>query len=234
MNLRELLEELRENILRDVSDAVNRPADDQLFSDKSLVRYIDEAQTRFAVLSMCLRDESTPAICQVPLLPGQEQYALDARVVAVLGATLDRYHLARTTYGALMSASSSVVRGANAATGSDGCPRLFYSDRETGKLGVYPAPSAAATLRLRVVRKPLAPLVVTDLNAEPEIPTEWHLDMLEWAAYRALRNHDTDAENMAKANSHKKRFEDTVLELQRQAKRLLMQDIQFRVDADWS
>ena len=233
MNLQELLEELRENILRDVSDAVSSSAEDFLFSDKSLVRYIDEAHTRFATLSLCLRDETTPEITEVVLAPGQEQYALDPRVVAVLGARMGNRHLSRTTYGAITSPSSSVVVGAAGTTCAVGRPYLFYTDRETSKLGVYPVPTEEEHLRLRVARKPLETLTVNALRAVPEIPSEWHLDMLEWAAYRALRNHDADVENMAKANSHKKRFEDTVLELQRQSKRLLLQDLQFNVDANW-
>jgi hypothetical protein len=67
------------------------------------------------------------------------------------------------------------------------------------------------------------------MKAEPEIPRQWHLDLCEWAAWRALRNHDNDLENLQKASAHKKAFEDVVELLGREAKRLLMQNMQFRV-----
>lgn len=234
MDLQELLEELRENILRDVSDAVSPDSDDPLYSDKALVRYINEGQERFAAQTLCLRDETTPEVTRLTLLPGVDQYALDARVVAVLGARIGNRHLARTTYGALTTPAGDHTFGSAPATCARGTPLRFYTDRETQKLGVYPAPDTEATLQLRVARLPLGTLRPTHLKAVPEIPSQWHLDLLEWAAYRALRNHDADVENMAKANSHKKRFEDTVTELSRQSKRLLVQDIQFKFNADWS
>ena len=59
MNLGDLIEELRENILHDRSDRVEGSEDDQLWSDKTLVRYINEAQTRFAKKTTCLRSKIT-------------------------------------------------------------------------------------------------------------------------------------------------------------------------------
>lgn len=234
-----MLDELRGNMLRDVSDQVGgQIGDGDLWSDRTLVRYIEDGVVRFAVQTCCLRDDTTSEITQLTLQSGVEQYALDPRVIAVLNARFPgAYLLSRTTYGGLFSNRGDLTVGAPIRDNYTGCPRRFYTDRQTGHLGVFPTPGAqenGKVLHLRVARKPLTPLTTNDLNAVPEIPEEYHLDVLDWAAYRALRNHDADAENMAKANSHKKRFEDTVAELSRQAKRLLAQDIQFDLRANWS
>lgn len=237
MNVRELLEELRANILRDTSDEVGSTSPGALWDDRTLVRYINDGQVKFAVESCILRDETTPALTQITLVEGQEQYALDPRVVAVYGARQGRYHLSRTTYGALFSARGDLVLS-NPVCGAqvNGTPRRFYTDRESGKLGVYPAPDATwadKVLTLRIARKPLKSLVETDLAAVPELPEEYHLDILEWSAWRALRNHDVDAENMAKASAHKTRFLDALEELERKAKRTQAQDFQFDVRTNW-
>lgn len=238
MNVQELLEELRANLLRDVSDEVDARDTGLLWSDRTLVRYINDAQVKFAVETGLLRDETTEAITRITLVEGQEQYALDARVIAVLGSRIGpKWHLSRTTYGALFSNRGDVSLGyVRLGPCANGTPRRFYTDRETGKIGVYPAPdadSAGKTLVLRVTRKPLQSLIASNLQAVPEIPEEYHLDMLEWAAWRALRNHDVDAENMAKASAHKTRFEQAIKELSREAKRLQAQDLQFDVRTNW-
>lgn len=241
MNLQELLEELRENILRDASTVVSGPAD-SLFNDASLVRYINDAEVQFAKQTLCLRDESTPAVCHIQLVAGQAEYGLDPRVIALFGARVVDRHLHRTTYSSMVqrrgdvSFSSSVESWGRNHSG----PELVYSDREDGRVGVYPAPSQSfidatgGLLILRVARKPLNPLVATSLKAEPEVREEYHLDLLEWAAWRALRNNDADVEALAKASAHKKRFLDATAELKAQAKRLLMQEIQFGLSTNWS
>lgn len=244
MNVEELLEELRENILRDVSDSVTNGAGDYLLSDKSLVRYINDAEVQFAKETLCLRDETTPEVCHVQLLAGVEAYSLDSRVISLFGARVRGCHLKRTTYAAMTSRRGDLSWGPPVDTHGwsrqYGGPSVFYSDREDGKVGVYPAPSAeyiektGGLLVLRAARRPLEALVATDLKATPEVPTEYHLDMLEWAAWRALRNHDHDVENLAKASAHKRRFTEAVAELKREAKRLLAQDIQFDIRTNWS
>lgn len=242
MTLEELLEELRENILRDTSDAVANDPHDYLHSDKSLVRYINDAQTQFAKQTLCLRDETTPAVCHVQLVAGQSEYVLDPRVLSMFGARVNYRQLKRTTYAAMTQRGGDVSFApfTNAGACNTGGPMMFYTDREDGKVGVYPIPneqfieSTGGLLILRVARRALEDLVVTNLKAAPEIKAEYHLDMLEWAAWRALRNHDTDIENLAKASAHKKRFNDATAELMRQAKHLLAQDIQFGLNTNWS
>jgi hypothetical protein len=236
MKLLDLVEELRANILRDTSDAISPDASSYLLSDKSLVRYLNDAQEKFATRTLCLRDETTPDICRLTLVPGQHAYPLDSRVVAVYGATIDGRHIERTTYSALSGDNGVVNAGCRFTRREDGYPQVFYTDRETGRIGFYPAADATYVTQyldqqivLRVARLPINPLTAENMKAEPEIPRQWHLDLCEWAAWRALRNHDNDLENLQKASAHKKAFEDVVELLGREAKRLLMQNMQFRV-----
>jgi hypothetical protein len=232
VNVKELVDELRKNLLRDISDEVGPRTDDQLWDNVSLVRYINDGQNQFATKTLCFRDETTPALTRLTLVEGQAQYDLDPRVRVVLSARVAGERvLSRTTYGGLYSAAGDVTLAYSIPDDHpNAAPRQFYTDRETGKLGVFPSPDAewaGKTLVLRVARLPLRPLTYNNLDQVPEVREEYHLDILEWAAWRALRNHDVDGENMAKASAHKKRFDDAVKELSREAKRLLMQDFQF-------
>lgn len=80
-------------------------------------------------------------------------------------------------------------------------------------LRLFPKPSSdynGDVLQLRVVRMPLEPLVSTNLSAIPEIPEDHHLEMLDWAAYLALRIVDQDAGNAKRAAEFAASFESHV------------------------
>lgn len=85
MTLQELLDELKQGILRDSSSILSGPAD-SLWSDEALVRYIDEAQMRLATIGLVLRDASTPAVTQVKLSAGKSGYTLHTSLLAIISA----------------------------------------------------------------------------------------------------------------------------------------------------
>lgn len=244
MNVGELLDELRENVLADISDEVRSSADGQLWSDATLVRNIADGQLQFAARTLCLRTESVPDLCDIQLVPGQEMYEMSPKIISVYGAKvfyppegvapnlrtrID--HLDQVSYGTLMSSGRGdlLVGGSVHTVSGPGRsrPAVFYTDRETNRIGIHPAPSEAALLRLRVAHRPLRRLTANDLTAELEIPEEHHMDVLEHAAWRCLRNHDIDSEDIPKASTHKRAFEAAVEELRRTAKRTMAREIQF-------
>ena len=80
MNLNDLLDTLRRDILHDRSDQVAGD-NDQLWSDTTLIRYIDQAQRRFARRSLCIRGLVTFVTAGY-----QQDYPLDPSVLAVYSA----------------------------------------------------------------------------------------------------------------------------------------------------
>jgi hypothetical protein len=85
----------------------------------------------------------------------------------------------------------------------------------TVSMRIYPTPRAAddgTLIRLRVIRMPLDELTVDNLVAVPEIPVDHHLEMLDWAAYLALRIVDVDAGNAKRAADFAQSFEAHVQE----------------------
>ncbi len=210
MNLGDLLDELRSNILHDRSDRISGTPD-YLWTDATLVRYIDEAQRRFARLSLCIRDGSTDEVTLVTLVEGQSTYTLHESLIAVISAKLgdDRVDMARAGHSMLSAyqvPSTNFLDPGSFATLPDGKPLAYSTDEEVvgddhGSAGVmtlrvYPAPSADyedEQIRLRVIRKPIERLTPGNLGAVLEIPEEHHLEVLDWAAYLALRIADLDA-----------------------------------------
>lgn len=235
MTLSELLDELRTNILRDVSSAVVDQDADRLWSDATLVRYINDAENKFARRTRCLRDSTTAKVVEVTLEEGVEYYTLHPSIIGVMSASLPNVPLRRTMEGVINGAPADVAGGTYAPTkGTTGTPMWFSTDDAVRTLRIVPIPDAASagvTVRLRVERLPVKPLDVNAPTASPEIPVDYHLDLLEWAAFRAYRNHDVDGENNQKANSHRAAFNTAVEEVAQGIKMQALAPVQFGIQA---
>ena len=229
MTTQELLEELTGSILRDRSSIISGPAD-SMWADAALLRYINEAQMRLATIGLVLRDATTPAVTQVALSAGVAQYTLHPSILAVISAKYgqDTYDLARAGHSLLSAyvAPDTLYFDAAQLTVDPGKPTAWSSDEQldikSGVSGIvslrlYPAPSSTYvdTVYLRTIRKPLKVLTLDVPDAAPEVPEQYHLGLLDWAAYRALRNIDSDVGSMSTAA----KFRDTFDEMVTQAKR---------------
>lgn len=224
MNLGELLEELRDNILHDRSDQI-AGASDYLWTDKTLVRYINQAERRFARRTQILRDGTTPDVTVFKTVAFQEMYTLHPSIVAVLSVKLDgdKADLARaghTGFQTYRQPDSYFFDAAQLSTLPPGKPKAWGTDEhlqsdDGGSLSVvalrvYPKPDvkyAGLTARMRVARLPINPLTLENLEAIPEIPEDHHLNMLDWAAYLALRIVDLDGGAPSRANGFRDSFE---------------------------
>lgn len=209
MTLTELLAELREGILNDRTDRTSGTSD-YLWTDARLISYIDEAQRRFAVQGLVIRDATTAEVCNVTLVAGQTEYVLHESVLAVVSVKLadavtDLARVGHALLGAYRTPNDT-WDPATLISLNPGAPLAYstdegVSDQASGSasqviLRVYPEPRAADAgdvLQMRVVRKPIERLTASAMSAAPEIPEDHHLEMLDWAAYLALRIVDDDA-----------------------------------------
>lgn len=233
MKLEDLLDELRLNILNDRSDRTSGDSD-YLWTDTTLVRYINEAQRRFARSAFVIRDASTPEVVDVTIEDGVTQYDLHPSILSVLSAKIDGevYDLARVGHCVLGDyRPTNTVTPFDAAligSSSAGAPQAFSTDETIAEdddgtmsavsMRVYPEPDADAAgtlIKLRVVRMPLDDLTTNNLQAVPEVPLDHHLEMLDWAAYLALRIVDQDAGNPRRAREFADAFEAHVQEARR-------------------
>lgn len=238
MTLGDLLELLRESILNDRTDRVSGSSD-YLWTDKTLVTFINEAQRKFAVESLILRDGTTDAVTKIALTAGETIYPLHPSVIAVISAKkadqeFDLTRVGRTLFNVFRTPTESWQDPAAYNSISPGPPLAYATDEAMNAdsggtfsqvtLRVFPAPTADQAgqfLRLRVVRKPLVKFVEADITDDtkiPEIPEDHHIEMLDWAAYLALRIVDDDAGAANRADEFAARFTDHVAK----AKKLAM------------
>lgn len=225
MNLSDLLDELRNNILYDRGTSTGD--DDKLWSDATLVRYINEAQRRFAVRSYCLRDATTSEVVDVTLETGVSDYSLHPAIISVIsakisGATTDLIRVGHSIFnwynpsGQVFSPSSFDQLSPNPPVAYSTDEQLVEDDDgsiSALSMHIWPAPRTednGTIIKLRVARKPLDDLTTNNLNAVPEIPVDHQLEMLDYAAYLALRIVDQDGNNDKRAASFAASFESHV------------------------
>lgn len=244
MTLEALLKLLREGILNDRTDRIAGTSD-YLWTDELLVTYINEAQRRLAVKGLVLRDGTTPEVTEFALVEGQTQYVLHPSIVAVITAKpIDlRADLSRIGHSLLSGyhiPAEGVFDVQNYTNIPAGPPRAFSTDEELSNdasgslsrvtLRIFPEPNAAAagtTIKMRVVRKPINELTLDDLNAHPEVPEDHHIEMLDWAAYLALRIVDDDAGAAARAREFASNFQGYVMDARSLAMRKLFAPTQW-------
>jgi hypothetical protein len=242
MTLEELLDELRTNLLRDNAQLASGP-DDQLWSDDTLVRYLNDGQQRFARRTLVLRDSSTAEVCEVTLVAGVDTYALHSSVLAVISArydtnTVDLARAGHTLFNVMVEHDydQPYFDSSNAGTWPPGAPRAISTDEALNLddeaavlLRVWPAPSATEDgkiVHLRVARLPITPFALDTLDGKAELPEAYQLDMLEWAAYRALRTSDIDGHSDLAAQ-HEARFNTAVADALKDLRRKLRAPITF-------
>jgi hypothetical protein len=231
VNLSDLLAELRDNILNDRAQPYN-------WSDTTLVRYINEAQRRFATKGLVIRDATTAEVVQVTLEEGVTQYTLHPSILSVITARhedrlSDLSRVGHSMFGDYTNANT-FYWDPQMTEWPAGTPLAYTTDEQLAEddegsnsalsLRVFPEPSADAAdtiIHLRVIRRPLDPLVTTNLSAVPEIPADHHIEMLDWAAYLALRMVDDDAGNPKRAAEFAAAFEAHVMNARKMVLRKL-------------
>jgi hypothetical protein len=231
MKLDDLLDELRNNILNDRGSSTGD--DDKLWSNKTLIRYINEAQRRFAKRSYCIWDAVTAEVVDVTLVAGQVEYDIHPSIISVVSAKLegsqtDLARIGHVLLGEYRTENTNTQFNASLIGTAVGAPLAYATDErlaedDDGNLAamsikVYPTPrtqEAGQKIKLRTVRMPLDELTTGAMSAVPEIPADHHLEMLDWAAYLALRIVDQDAGNRKLAEAFAASFETHVQDARR-------------------
>lgn len=240
MLVQEALDELRGSILRDVSTKKTGPSD-TFWTDDALLLYIRDAQRRFARRTFCLREFLDPSVVQFIIRDGVPTYTLNPKIVFVQSARIegDPTDLTRISHSTRLSPSDTYLDAfSNAVTATDNHPYGFSTDDgiDTGEdhapiMTLFPTPDATVdgfAVNMRVSRLPLVDPTLDNLKDPLEIPEDYCLDMLEWAAWRALRNWDIDAEDRKKAQQHRDRFDEAVKEARREVLRKIFQPVKYR------
>lgn len=202
--------------------------DDSLWSDKTLTRYLNDAQTRLCRRAWQLVDIAHPKAGVITLVEAKTVYTLHPSVLRVMDivfdtATVPLPHVADADVLGVSPPSTDFFDINTITARTPGNPLAFSTDAGTRLMRVTPAPAAdqaGLKVYLRVARLPTCPLDSTKKSESPEIDEQWHLDMCRYAAGCALQhptadsNHKTLGKNMVEA------FEVIVREARQERERL--------------
>lgn len=187
--------------LRSVIDDTVRPYG---WSDTRLAHWLSEGQDKFCEQSGFWSDKSTYTITTVL---NQTDYAIPARVTAV-----------RSVWDGTRELVDGTREHTPVITGEPQRPLRYRTDLETGVLSLLEPPAADIILTLRVHRRSKIRFSVA--GTELEIPEEFHLAVVEYAAYKAFGDHDRELQDPVKANDHLLNFKRYVKDGQRAYRRL--------------
>lgn len=181
-----------------------------LWTDAELTLYINEAEREVARRLRCLLDSTsaddgatpTPApLCVVPVTAGDTFIALHPKILFVRKVKLDSQEL---------PLSRAHVKDLDFTfptweEDTEGDTMVYVPNWENRKLRFYFPIQADDTVRLRVVRLPLADMAAND--DVPEVDPLHHMSMLSWVLYRMYLKPDEETEDKAKAKDALAMFE---------------------------
>lgn len=192
----ETVAQLIESFREDEKDMV----EPYFWSDKQLVRWVNEGLTVFAEESRSFYDEES-LVTEIPYGIGETRFELDPCVMDVVGAWVDGHpesclHHWATGFG-------------NAFRGGywlayNGCSSHFHFN-PAGVLMLHPKPSAAGSVRLRVIRRPIRDLAKCDKIPDMLPADRRHL--LSYMAYKAYRVNEGETYSIESSDNHLVRFQ---------------------------
>ena len=171
VSVEELLEHIRNDVLRDV-------AQPYLFSDESLMHYLNEGYKLFARHTHCFIDHE-----ELETEQGVRLYPLPKRIIYVRQVWWEYRPLAPFT------------RRSRLHFGLAGRPAAFTTDSGHKKLHVHPTPDGMYELTIQCAVSP----ELLEPGDEIDLEHEWAMLLPNWVAYRALGNNDPDGSNTVAA-----------------------------------
>jgi hypothetical protein len=196
----ELVSHLRTDVLRDT-------AEPYLWSDEYFYRMLNEAQRQFARRTYCIMTDSLEIVTDEPVdngngvLVGNAVYELPKEVLFVWSIQINwqPQPLANWTRRRLPTISNTAL----------GMPSVFIMDENIRHVRFYPTPdgfgleNSAAGPYTMYARCSLRPTADIDETSEPQIPEEYHMDLCDFVAWKALTLPDEDVQNLKVAQDYK-------------------------------
>lgn len=165
------------------------------WSDIRVGYWLSEGQDRFCEKTGFWQDKTTFTIATIL---DQQDYDIDPRIVSIrsiwdgtrqlIDVTGKTYYLDEMDFSDNPSQS----------------PVHYRTDAETGKITFFEPVLGGVTLTIRAHRRALVALSAA--NGQPEIPAEFHLAPIEYAAHKAFSDHDRELQDPVKASDHLKNF----------------------------
>ena len=208
LTTRELMDALRNNILRD-------NADGNLWSDERLAMALTEAYLEFAGESLMIRDFS--GNYSIVLEAGVDTYPYPAEVLSVISARVagSQYDLLRASHTA-----ASYGRAVMAFSTDDQHQSITFFDTPD-------ADAAGVEVRLRVARLPVEGIDAAVPDYVCELPRQYALALTYGAAALLYVDMDADAVDPARARATRGVFDQYLARAKRYTRMAMHQPIRF-------
>jgi hypothetical protein len=170
-----------------------------LWSDDSVVGFIDDAQNQFARLTDGIPDSTTSAVVNLAVAPAYtDVLPLHPSILKIRTA----YRVGEGTPVEVVNVEDMEPRGMR-FDGRVGRVRAIVTGMDPDKVRLWPFPNQSDTVRLSVFRMPLT--AITD-NEALEIPPQHHLGLLKWMKHRAYSVQDAEMFDKTKAADFEQAF----------------------------
>jgi hypothetical protein len=217
----------RAEMLTELRETLNDSPTNGAWREALLLSFLAEGQDKFCEQTGFFVDRTNYTVA---LVADTESYAIDERIIEVMdvwnGATrLGKFEERDRTEG-LNNNWFPFTTSARV-----GVPTCWQTDRETGKITVYPVPTSAeagTVLTLRVWRYSRFALDAT--GKEAEIPARFHRACIDWACFRCFSQHDAESFDPQEAARHRQLFDQYVIEGAATFRRLSGIDTRIGID----
>ena len=204
---------------------------DELWSDESLVRHLNQAMRILCRRAWVIREYGTSPAGVLTLRTGISLYSVHESILKVFDFTPSTASspLGRTDDIELRSDTPSNVfnayevgEAAILASTETGASRAIATDAGTRMLRVYPTPTATENgvqVALKIARLPITFLSVDSLDAEPETPRDYDMDLCDYAIGKSLMRPNIDTQLKVDGRALLAEFDSVVREARRDRQR---------------
>jgi len=207
VTLLELVKHLRTSVLDDTGgtgvlwDELTEDDDESAqlrWSNEELTSFISEAE-KLACRASFLIKKSEVAF-NINVVAGTSEYSLNSKIIRIKDATLASTgkSLSPIEYEDLANVISWRTR--------EGTPFNYVIDESDKTVRLYPVPVIDDTISLIYYRLPLVTYSWEDVSADIEIPEEYQIEMLDYAAHLAYLKDEANTFDPTRAEYYRQRF----------------------------
>lgn len=184
---------------------------DSLWSTAEMLHALDVAQNRFSEDTDCFSDATN---FTSTYSAGDKWITLDPLITQIRRGYLTSAgtYIDPITSNVLddgFQYSDYGVRISGKWQTATGTPYYAVTDLEAGKIRLVPEPTSGDTIEWRVYRRPL--IGITKTSVIPEIPVDFHYDLLVWAKRELLRKQDAETVDMDRSQEFEREWYNDVI-----------------------
>lgn len=185
---------------RQLDDLFEIDDTDALWSTVELKEYINRAVVESCLRADLIIDSETPSICMLDIIAGTASYLISPKILDIN----------RLVYGAGKNVlyrigHRNLDRREKGWEQNTGEPTSYMLDMQQRKIFFNFIPEADATVYLTVSRLPI--LVLSADDDMPEIPEQYHYDLVYWVKKLAYEKRDSEANNLDLSRFSEESFE---------------------------